>query len=1486
MPTREALTAQLKELEHEIVGFLSAGKVMPGFEQAHTEAVRQADELRALISSLSEPTSNPPEDEDFSDTEDPVYGECLQRAEAHRRAGRWEDAQRSLDDAMNFAVGVAQQQTLVSLRHKIEEECRQAQDKDNDDKTSALLAGARSLAEESRYPEALAKVAEALRIARDEIRPDVADIQKQMLSDQASLAQRLLQSLQDDLRHGKLEDAGTHLSALETVYPLLPGLSEQREAFRRTQQAQFMTRELAHVEDELKRLWSSGLLVHARTAKTLIESKTSEYPDNLTFADLKEKAVQREKDAAEREQIWVTSLMSEEFTRVVNELREKRDRGVAELPSYEIREQIKEGRLAPDVVVTGSLPTEVALNQLVEQISLFSRHKAEEYLRLAQGDIPVNPRHAQELLIAALKFDFLPGETHTAITSYLEGTVLPRVQTRDEVDAAANAAMTQGVQGDTLTAWRALQSIARLDPDSPIVAQKQAILRPDVQRKAVDGLQRCGEDLKIGKWSECAQTARNFRDLLSDDDHLSTLYKQANQLADTAIQLEQLQHTIDSLKDSMDVLLATDVQAARKKVDDFCRNAGELAKYFPEIDVWYDQLEARHDLRSVLADIEADYRSLSQAELIRRIERLSKIKPAEGKGSEFIRESLKETSDRLQLRLDFLKARDSYQAGGVLRQQAESVLLRVANAACEDSPDATQILANFESLRQNAKKAEADLALARKRVTRQSDYAGALTMLECWRDQPDQIGEQIRTQIRLWERKWQDRLVGQLNTIRDNQANVPLGQIEEKVGQLRKLAPQAGEEWERQFMPGIYQRTAAVAKRTGSAGLKRALELLDKALSLNGESESLQRERRAVDREMTLHNATRQKALTGAADAFTLWLKFTERYQDDAPAHLELAHLAYETGAFEQALRHLEIAQKHGAALGEDLLNAVSVERDRAQEAREVQQIQESVARALNPDNKPTDYRDALGKLSGIIQKYPGRQVELGEWRSQQIKRLTGELVARLTSAETDISSRWTTAVKIQTLTPDNPEARSELGRAVMAVERLAADAEALQNDVTGPTEHPTETTDEGRPKLLEPHEALGVQIRQAEDLQGQAYLLKSLLDEQSLNLGITPAQQSQTTKCVEQINRRLLQLKDLRRLVREGQARLKAAQGRCFRNWGRSEQEGDAFVAVRDVLGRIPDTDANHLTVEALRQDYNTAAQRREDISQKLSQLQLSVDQEDFSAVLNLIEQIVRLDDQCQFDVIRSVRIRDIASGDDQPLISGHDETSLKVRTEARIRQWDQIDAWQKPLGLVDWQDGQLPPGSCWLSWGQHVAALYEDRYKQGLFKQAGQIIRDVIGEADSSVEQLDKRWSLRHIERYLVEPRDSDNVLLTSLLDPTQLLSQKVAAVAAKRKRALALVHEDLRLLEGPRTDGNEPEMKRVEQDDANFRGYMEAIDEMLGRLQQKNWLGRGIPQQERAMLCDQLKELINGARAIAPDHPGWQNIMPQVHDQCSGG
>lgn len=121
--------------------------------------------------------------------------------------------------------------------------------------------------------------------------------------------------------------------------------------------------------------------------------------------------------------------------------------------------------------------------------------------------------------------------------------------------------------------------------------------------------------------------------------------------------------------------------------------------------------------------------------------------------------------------------------------------------------------------------------------------------------------------------------------------------------------------------------------------------------------------------------------------------------------------------------------------------------------------------------------------------------------------------------------------------------------------------------------------------------------------------------------------------------------------------------------------------------------------------------------------------------------------------------------------------------------------------------------------------------------------------------------------------------------ITDPKLILSKRVQQVVAARSEALKIVQSDIELLQGPRSDGELPLLERLPRDEDRFYSYLDAISATLDELRKKKFGIVGLKPQQRRDLCTELNQLIGEAKKIAPQYQGWDSIMPEAQENCSG-
>ncbi|GEM_PF-3096592 len=1491
----DELQQRLLDLETEISQYAPSGTVTPGFEQEYDHLMREAAELRLLLRTSSSPVGL--SDEPAAD-EDPTYGALFSQAEASYRGRDWDDALASLEDARAFARGARQLSAIEELIAAIKLERKEAEIAEMDSRTSALMDEALDLARQERFAEALTIAQQAVNSARRERKAEVQSKRDDILRRQKDLTAILLEQLKTSIERNDFREADALVAKLEHVDPDIPALIELRRKVNLAKQQQEFETEIKRVEDELLRLWSSGLLKDARLARQEAERAASSYPHVSRLKDLVAYAIQQEASAANKEQVWLTSLSLEEFLKVEADLHDRRAQGAVELPVYEIRELVEGGKIKPVVTQTGYSPADTALDILDQEIGKFSSAKAKRYLEEAKQTIPADPRFALEIITVAEQFPHLPESEKRNLHDYRVTEIEPRVRNRDRVEKVASEA---ALADDPIVGWKLLRSASESDPAAKRVKEAKSRLWPSVSSKVQHALVRCDEALIAGRWEEVENQAADLRDLLEEDDpNQRPFYEQAVRLVQSSVRLQILKREIGAQTDEMERLIKSEPALAETRLRSIQQSIGDLAGFFPELARWQDSIRARKDVRAALQEIEEGYRNLTQTELEQRMERLRRLQQQVGEPDD-----LRNTRERLDMRRQFLIAQRLFDMGGGFRDEAEPILRELVTRKAEDAASAQELWDAIQSARSKTDQASRSLEDAARAVAVQ-DFSKAIDLLKPWFDQPGELGVKIRAQAYSYERAWQKRLEGQLNAIKNNPKVAPLEQIEQRLDDLKRLAPSAGEEWQQKNMPDIYARAAVIAQKAGGKSLKTALELMDKAVQLTPNDNALQQKRRSVARDLTRQQANSHRSRSGEqrdqglSDAQSAWLKFVLEYQDDADAWLELAQLSVDRGRYDEALQYLDTAQVYDQAQGGASQPSIDQLRATAEKQKDIHDTQFSVQALLREDNHAAQYRSASKAVDDLRQRQSDKASEIERWFSDYKQELIRRLSTRMKELPESDPGRWTLAVKIMTLDPQAPEARTEISRAGASVRQLEIDTEALMEDFTGQSE----VTDvEGRLKLVEPYRSLQIQIEHAEQLQSRALDISALLDQQALSLGQAEGQQS-AKACVEKIIRRIRELKHLERLVQQGRARLRGARGKVFSTgeWVQpsraqptgglqSNSDHDPFEHVKDVLGDINSLDlpfSQHITVEALRKELAETQRKRAEIVTVLKRLQQAVHEENFEAIGKSIQEIERLDADGQFEVIRNVRIYDPWLDDNLPLAGKSSDDNIKGLTETRLAQWQVVDLWQKPMGLQGWRSESPIPSDCKrMGWKQHGEPVCHNSWQHGSFNEARRIIQEALGTDGSevAVATLESRWSLRRCQHYLLEPRDPAGNPLMVITDPKLILSKRVQQVVAARSEALKIVQSDIELLQGPRSDGELPLLERLPRDEDRFYSYLDAISATLDELRKKKFGIVGLKPQQRRDLCTELNQLIGEAKKIAPQYQGWDSIMPEAQENCSG-
>ncbi len=1527
----ENLREQLLELEHEMVGYMRDGNVIPGQELLYMEARQEAEAIRQQIEELERTETGTSaasvgeealleEEEVTVDVSssasveplivatgrieadaDPTYRELLHRALDARKLRNWSEALVMLDDARPFARGSKEEHALDELKATIRLEQERAEEEEQDQQTALLIEEASELARKNRYHHALLRLQEAKKTARPAKQGDLNDRVNRMEVERRALIDSLIQQFDQKIEAGVLDEARRIYSNLQQdIAPDLPALRELNNRLAIESEKRALDQKLKSLRTELEGLWKTGRADDARKAKIRADEDASNHPTDSAFLDLAQRAAELLREAERFDREISTAGQFDKILEFETDLKSRYEAGFAELPIYEIKRGIRDGKT--DVLITprGYLPRDQAFNVFAEQFAAYSKQTAQDYLERAKQQAVANPRYAEQLLIETEAFPHLDDTTRQELVKYRTREVELRVSKRQQAEDMAYSALRET---DILEAWRILLNAQRLDSAAEGIAQRQAMLWSALEPIVASKLDRCVDLLRTGKWEETTREANEWLDFLPGMPAYEPLRNRAYEIKDKAIQLQAIRIQVDAMKGDMDELLQRDPDEAARRLQTLLKSAGDLESYFGfgEIRYWRDSVQAHYDLRATLSEIEAGARELPQDGLERRIERLKHLEKRRGESSE-----LSAVLRRLTLRRKFLIAQRLYNQGGEQRDQAESALAELAEEPNEDRRPASDLLKKIREQRAQSSKASQALKDAQQAAEQHSDYARALELLREWRDQPAPLGEQIRAKIREYEKAWQERLSKQLDTFRSRPKLAPLDQIEKRLTELKVIAPMVADEWEREHMPGIYANAARIAHGTGGASYTTALLLWNRALLLAPYDPDLLAGKRATEKASTKLQVASDRARPtelleqGLADAQSRWLEFLKNYPDDVDAFAELARLSIERERFVEALRYLHAAGEHDRTQGGTQSPSISQLRQTAEEGKDIQVTKQRIVSGLADDKTAFQYKEALDLAQQLANRHPTRFTELNDWFASHKQERIRTLKAKMLGLPQDDAERWTLAIKILTLDSRSPEGNAEVSRAVMIVEALIADTEALLNSYTGIERVKTET---GLTQAIEPAQALFEQVREAIALRERAYSISDRLAQQALSLGENSRQQS-ARECVEKINARIKELQKLADLVREARAKLRTACSLAFsgivvgRTSGTAHKRADArttvyddpFKAVSDVLGDISQSYSpysQHLTILALSRDLAQATQNRTAIENELNGLHTALGSEEFGQALRHIDRLRTLDTKGDFELVKQVLAYDSWTKEEISLLGPHsDEDSLETRLAQRDEQWQRVDTWQGPMGLSGWQDGQPIPETCQrLSWQQHAATQCIQLRERGLFKEARQLIQEVVGDEHSSVPRLQNRWSLRRSLAYLADAQDVSGATLIEVLDQRYALSHRVQAVYQARMAAIQAIRFDLDRLLGPRSDGQASELEQLKQDQADFYGYQEAIGERLQQLQTKRFGLFPLGREQRMSVCNDLDDLIQRAKRIAPHYEGWKAITPQIQDACPG-
>ncbi len=1424
------------------------------------------------------PESNEPQDYDAATCDD-----YLNRALAAQREKRWDAAREAANTASLFARG-PQVAFIETFFKTIDRQQAEAEAAAADENISRLMAEARELSFQALYPAAIEKAQEAVKSARPERKGDAQTLLEDIQRSQEEAAQSLVAQVRVSLQEKRLEDAQQQLTQLRGVRPDLPAFVQLTEEYNKDWKAIVLARILKQGTDEIEQLLKPKTMVEARQARSRARDLTAEYPEVEEFKVLYKRASQAEEDAKNYwHEATSSSLQGGEFESTLRAMEIARSEGATELPLYDLALSISPtGQIQVLGGVTGYAKADEAIASFRAGVSRFSSEKAREYKTRAEVELQRNPRLAKRLITEAIEFYRLPEDNKKALQDFLARQIEGRVRDRAWVEQQCELALKNT---DPLAAWKQLRQAAPRDPYTPQLEEARAALRPQVVAWATEQLRRANEMLqRPEEWPDAAGRAAEVRDLLEGDGQSAALQQEAAALAGKALRFQELRTQIARQKADLDALVQRDPQAADERLRRLLEDAGKNASYFPELAGWGDAVKARTDWRGALAQIESGYRDLSESDLSQRITRLAALR---GSATPADLPLLEDAERRLELRSKFLRADRQYRAGPAFWDDAEPLLREVASAGKEDAKAAETDVAEIDKVHKRAEEAKVALEAA-ETLAKVRSFDSAILMLQPHRDQTGKVGSDVRQRMRDYSTEWQETIQKQLD-FQKSQSSLPsLEDMENKVAQLKKLTPVPGGEWELANMPAVYARAAKTAREPDGLGLTKALQLLDKALALAPDLQPLQRERRDVARLLaeqyvaTVRAQRTERLAEGLAQAETRWTEFAQKYPDDIKAYIELGKLATDQSNYEQALRYLDAAMHLNQDQNGPYMPTISNLRTRAEELLDVQETQAKIRKLLVKEKDAPHYKTASLELEQLVQRYPARKAELEPWLTELKESLAAALAKDLDALAPNAEERWHLALKIMILNPLLPQAKAELDRAIREVGELKQETGRLVVDEVGPLDGPD---DKGKKQLVDASQALNKQIEQAHKLANRAYRITELLDLHA-RLVSQVDEQREARECRKKIQDRLLDLDKLEALVRRGRGQLAAACGRVF--IPQLQGGDDPFKTVSDTLGDIKGESVSfdkHRTVDALKKDLLQAKTRRDDLQEEIQQLEAAVNAEDFDQALGCINRIRDLDPNNDFDVMGNVRIHDPFTRRLLPIATIHQrQESLERQMQARQEQWQQIEAWQKPMGLAGWERGKPVPLACHrLSWAQDGAALCQAAWQAGSFNEAQKLMQDAIGTEESEAGVLAPRWSLRRCKKYLLDAQVKEGPLPV-LTDASLARSEKARKIFQARSEALEQVESDIRLLAGPRADGALCELDRLKQEQERFYMLFEAIGDGLGRLQSGGLLRR-LRGADRAALCDEIRENARAARAIAPKYPGLVQLLPSVEAECGG-
>ncbi len=1070
--------------------------------------------------------------------------------------------------------------------------------------------------------------------------------------------------------------------------------------------------QVAEVTRQLGELWRSGLLVDATEAFRLAEQYKNEQPEVTAWNKLYEEADRQRKAAAEREQAWTTAMLEGKFQIVIDELETLRNRGVKQLPWFEI----EHGQF----VAYGTAPAQDAFNKVVGLATTFENGKAEEYYHLAQDELARAPRSSRKRIEDdALKFKYLDDHWRKTLQDFLKETVEPAVEARDKLNRALLEAPTHAKNPDPRKAWQETCELALQDPNAESIETAKKIARMRVRPTFNADLVRAEDFLRVGKYEEALSKAQTVRDLTQGDEPFAEINLRAAQLVERAITDKSLNQRVAAEIARIDLLVETNVEQAGQDLTVVKRELGKRFSEFPELGKLEGKIKFRTNVEQAAREYHARLRAIEDPTELEKLELLAR-QEAKRLGAELAMQHL---LDQIKARRAFLLGRQSYKDHQY--EEAQKQFAIVVQLKGNDAEMAQRRLDEAASAAAQQGKAEFDYQTALDRY-RFGDIEDALTLIEPWREKPIPQQRQFDKTYQEWKAEYEAGLVRELRQM-EKKSPLPVREIEERLDKLEANNPRVGQEWKTRLLPRVYrvraESAAAIGKLSDKESEKGAQYWLDRALEWDPANQELQELRRKIHIRQVFDIAT-QLAQGKPADAqieLEKLLLAHPKNSDEPKIWLRLAQVEFKQGRahYRTSLDHLKLAYDKVGTATADLASEIQAESQRVAQELEIAEKKELIELQLAEDKSAQDYLQARANCEQLRAKYRDRAQEIKIFYRQRVDDIAAKLNSQLKALSPDEwRHRWRLAIKILQLDPNHREALAVQTHVTDAAVRLHVDVETLKKvQATGPA------TDD-KHNHVAAQDALTEQLRQVREKYALAEEVVNFLDGYA-----------QITQRSDETQKNVYQ-------DRLDLGKMQSELGFLYNQTGRVR---DALLVgnltqADQILGAIRMANyGEHRTVKTLETEREQKATKLQELDNAIENLKRAVNEEDFQGALQALANAQQLD---TYNRLQALRVIDPFDRSELRPLSAPGIPGLDQVMRQKLEQWEKIESW-----LSAEQKFRLDRAS--------AEATVKTLIGNGEFTRARELAIEVMrGNEQGLVPTLSMHWSLAKSETYLGTP------------------------------------------------------------------------------------------------------------------------------------